>query len=44
MPSNHERPTAQPEAATFLSAGLHLSRSLAVVGERPGPDDVEGRA
>ena len=28
-----QRPTAQPEAATFLSAGLHLSRSLAVVGE-----------
>lgn len=28
-----ERPAAQPEAATFLSAGLHLSRSLAVVGE-----------
>ena len=28
-----QRPTAQPEAATFLSAGLHLSRALAVVGE-----------
>lgn len=28
-----ERPAAQPEAATFLSAGLHLSPSLAVVGE-----------
>ncbi len=28
-----QQPTAQPEAATFLSAGVHLSRSLAVVGE-----------
>ncbi len=28
-----QRPTAQPEAATFLSAGLHLGRSLAVVAE-----------
>lgn len=28
-----QRPTAQPEAATFLSGGVHLSRSLAVVGE-----------
>ena len=28
-----QRPTAQPEAATFLSGALHLSRSLAVVGE-----------
>ena len=28
-----ERPAAQPKAATFLSAGLHLSPSLAVVGE-----------
>ena len=28
-----QRPTAQPEAATFLTAGWHLSRSLAVVGE-----------
>ena len=28
-----QQPTAQPEAATFLSAGLHLSRSLAVVAE-----------
>ena len=28
-----QRPSVQPEAATFLSAGLHLSRSLAVVGE-----------
>ena len=28
-----QRPTAQPEAATFLSGGMHLSRSLAVIGE-----------
>ena len=28
-----ERPAAQPKAATFLSAGLHLSPSLAIVGE-----------
>ena len=28
-----QQPTAQPEAATFLSAGLHLGRSLAVVAE-----------
>ena len=28
-----QQPTAQPEAATFLSAGLHLTRSVAVVGE-----------
>ena len=28
-----ERPAAQPEAATFLFAGLHLSPALAVVGE-----------
>lgn len=28
-----QRPTAQPEGGTLLSAGLHLTRSLAVVGE-----------
>ena len=28
-----QQPTAQPEAATFLSAGLHLGRSVAVVAE-----------
>ena len=28
-----ERPAAQPEAAPFLFAGLHLSPALAVVGE-----------
>ena len=28
-----QQPTAQPEAATFLSAGLHFGRSVAVVAE-----------
>ena len=28
-----QRPTAQPEGGTLLSAGLHLTRSLTVVGE-----------
>ena len=28
-----QQPTAQPEAATFLSAGVHLGRSVAVVAE-----------